>query len=114
MACGMWDDWLTWDRRYGVDAFGRSEESLRHWCVIWDFAWLGLAGLDQQVSLAILARHYHCLERFLRKLKKDVIFTLGSVSFLWSIDEDDGWWMDGWMELSWRVLRRLHSARTGA
>ena len=67
-----------------------------------------------KLLLAILARHYHCLERFLRKLKKDVIFTLGSVSFLWSIDEDDGWWMDGWMELSWRVLRRLHSARTGA
>jgi hypothetical protein len=39
MAGGMWDDWLTWDRRYGVDAFERSEESLRHWCVIWDFAW---------------------------------------------------------------------------
>jgi hypothetical protein len=64
--------------------------------------------------LAILARHHHCLERFSRNSKKDVIFTLGSVSFLWSIDEDDGWWMDGWMELSWRVLRCLHSARMGA
>ena len=47
--------------------------------------------------LAILARHHHCLERFSRKSKKDVIFTLGSVSFLWRLMRMMvGGWMDGW------------------